>query len=301
VTVPVDCVAGETFIADLGAGGAFYVVVPHGCKPGDMITVDAGDDCESTATCPSVVVEVIVPSDCVAGQTFLVNAADGQTLSVVVPDGVTAGEMIHVTLPEAQAEAVAPEESVASDGPVAREGMGAREDVAAQLRGVGTPPPHAIGDRVRVQKSVSYSFLSGTKVNYVEGVVSAYDMAADLYTVTVESESSEGGSIHAPPAHVNSLDWIELPAHGVCRSGQADSGRPAKPLPGGHAGGCGARLADLGDFSLDQTYWIQRSDGSYSQGWIKEYDPCIELYRVLIIGVGYKYVSWSEVELCQET
>lgn len=53
---------------------------------------------------------------------------------------------------------------------------------------------------------------------------------------------------------------------------------------------------ELGGY-FDDSYLIQRSDGSYSEGWIKEFDPSCGLYHVLIVGVGYKYVSREQIEV----
>ena len=47
----------------------------------------------------------------------------------------------------------------------------------------------------------------------------------------------------------------------------------------------------------DDSYLIQRSNGSYSQGWIFDFVESCGLYHVLIVGVGYKYVSREQIEL----
>ena len=52
-----------------------------------------------------------------------------------------------------------------------------------------------------------------------------------------------------------------------------------------------------GEFDTEDSYLIQRSDGSYSDGWIKEYDESCGLYHVLIIGVGYKWVEREQIEV----
>jgi len=51
------------------------------------------------------------------------------------------------------------------------------------------------------------------------------------------------------------------------------------------------------DFDFDDSYMIQRSDGSYSEGWIKEHDWSCDLYHVLIVGVGYKWVCREQIEI----
>ena len=51
------------------------------------------------------------------------------------------------------------------------------------------------------------------------------------------------------------------------------------------------------EFDFDDSFLIQRSDGSYSEGWIKEYDESCDLYYVLIPGVGCKYVGREQIEL----
>jgi len=50
------------------------------------------------------------------------------------------------------------------------------------------------------------------------------------------------------------------------------------------------------DFDFDDSYLIQRSDGTYSEGWIKEYDESCDMYHVLIVGVGYKWVCREQIE-----
>ena len=53
-------------------------------------------------------------------------------------------------------------------------------------------------------------------------------------------------------------------------------------------------------FDFDDSFLIQRSDLSYSEGWLKEYDGYTDLYLVLIVASdrsGYKYVGREQIEL----
>ena len=51
------------------------------------------------------------------------------------------------------------------------------------------------------------------------------------------------------------------------------------------------------EFDFDDSYLIQRSDGSYTRGFIQSYDRSCGLYHVLVVGAGYKYVSREQIEL----
>ena len=57
------------------------------------------------------------------------------------------------------------------------------------------------------------------------------------------------------------------------------------------------KLESRDELNRDDSYLIQRSNGSYSEGWISDFDESCGLYHVLIVGVGYKYVSREQIEL----
>ena len=50
------------------------------------------------------------------------------------------------------------------------------------------------------------------------------------------------------------------------------------------------------EFDLEDSYLIQRSDGSYAEGWICEFDKRCNMYKVLIIGAGHKWVVREQIE-----
>ena len=55
--------------------------------------------------------------------------------------------------------------------------------------------------------------------------------------------------------------------------------------------------ADDEALSFDDSYLIEGSDGSFSQGYIQSYDRSRGLYHVLVVGVGYKHVPREQIAL----
>ena len=58
-----------------------------------------------------------------------------------------------------------------------------------------------------------------------------------------------------------------------------------------------SRRIQAGAFTVGQSCSVQRSNGSYSDGWIKEFDSISGLYLVHVNGVGSKYVDANQLSL----
>ena len=89
------------------------------------------------------------------------------------------------------------------------------------------------------------------------------------------------------------------------------SSTPAKPKSGsllervrsrsvaskqGLGGGQSRRIA-AGDFTVGQSCQVARSNGTYSDGWIKGFDSSTGLYLVHVNGAGEKYVDAEQISL----
>ena len=196
VTVPEGCVTGDVFQVQIGAD-LVDVTTPAGCGAGDCFSIwlqtgaDVGEHrLEDTKL---ATLEVEIPPGCFAGDEVIVEAPDGQTLAVVVPNDVAPGMILQISVPE-------PAES---------------------------------------------------------------DGAESDDTVT-------GGGVYRAETAAFELDG------------------PTDEL---------AELFSPDGFDFEDSYLIQRSDGSYSSGWLKSYDCCTDMYHVLIPMVGYKYVTREQIEL----
>ena len=58
-----------------------------------------------------------------------------------------------------------------------------------------------------------------------------------------------------------------------------------------------SRRIKAGQFTVGQSCSVQRSDGSYSDGWIKEFDSISGLYLVHVNGAGSKYVDAEQISM----
>lgn len=195
VVVPDGCVPGQVFQVQIGSS-LFNVTAPADCRAGDCFStlLDATDEGTTLggASVPDAptMLEVEIPPGCFAGDEFIVESPDGQTLAVVVPDDSAPGMWLQIAAPAPlQAE---PEDAETGGG---------------------------------VYRAETAAFGMGEPVD-------------------------EPDTMFSPDG-----------------------------------------------FDFDDSYLIQRSDGSYSSGWLKSYDASTDLYHVLIPRVGYKYVAREQIEL----
>jgi len=231
VTVPLGCAPGDVFQLKVGTK-VFDVVVPEGCGEGSKIEMAIAEE-DLTEEPPPIgatpaTIEVEVPTGCFPGDEFLVDTPDGQTVTVVVPEGSAPGTLLEVALPS-------PIEEVDHD----RVPKDPRYD----------PSPDSI--RAHLDDLEPYPLVPETPPVLSAAVSCTWDLP-----------SPTGMCSDAAPSAI-----VEEP----------DAG------PDG--------------FDLDDQYLIQRSNGDYSEGWLKEYDAFSDMYLALIPGAGYKYVSREQIEL----
>lgn len=323
VIIPAGCLAGDTFQVQLGAT-VFEVAVPDGCGEGSSISIEADTDGEQAG--PRTV-EVEIPAGCFPGDEFLVETAEA-TLTVVVPDGCSPGTMLEIALPstpqppvmEAPSTADAMQELALGDarskstpyGLYAPGGLYALPEAAD-----GTPVPDDARPPAGLYEPGGLYALPDSESAPGDGVPSpphGLYAPGGLYALPSIPPAPRASPLHAKledsaaapmwsPSSVQSrLDLGPTPLHGSSETGSTGGGcywadGTAWVDPATAEKGASAMVTPPGEFDFDDSYLIQRSDGSYSLGYIQEYDAGSELYRVLIPGVGFKYVAREQIEL----
>ena len=213
--------------------------------------------------------EVCVPAGISPGDTFQVQVADSQMLlEVTAPDGVCAGSSINI-------------------------------DVAVDLK----------ESSEALQVEVPTGCLPGETLNVVTP-------DGRTVLVVVPDDSAPGSLLEVMEVPETSLsEGAESPSsvRTAFDDEGADETKPAgSPLPHRKKGSAShvkalrqlatrapavEDTAEEQEFDFDDSYLIQRSDGSYSRGFIHSYDRSCGLYHVLVVGAGYKYVSREQIEL----
>lgn len=296
VVIPAGCVAGDTFQVQLGAT-VFEVTAPEGCGEGSSISIEAEADGEQQGGPRTV--EVEIPAGCYPGDEFLVETAEA-TMTVVVPDGCSPGTMLEIELPstpqppvmEAPSTADAMQELALEGarskstpyGLYAPGGLYALPDSEPALRDDASSPPPGL---------------------YALGGLYALPPSAPAPPASpLHAKSEDDAAPMWSPSSVQSrLDLVPTPLHGSGETGLtgggcywADGTVWEDPKTAEKAASA-AMVTAPGEFDFDDSYLIQRSDGSYSLGYIQEFDAGSELYRALIPGVGFKYVAREQIEL----
>jgi len=101
VVIPPGCYPGSEIIVDVVGEQELAVTVPEGCAPGEVLIVAVpaagkGDELETGGT----LVDAIVPDNCAGGEEIIVDVG-GRELTVVVPLGLKAGDLMEVVVPPA--------------------------------------------------------------------------------------------------------------------------------------------------------------------------------------------------------
>ena len=202
--------------------------------------------------------EVVVPAGVQPGDTFQVQA-DDQLYVVTAPEGCKAGSTIEALLPVARGRGGVP--TCAAESPTGEELMDVSENENAERPDVLHRRSSHVGTLKQLAAYGSDSLESPSCVQTV---------------FTDDELAGQPGVLHRKSSHVRTLK--QLATLGFDALGIADD-------------------AAAEEFDFNDSFLIQRSDGSYSPGYIQSYDRSSGLYHVLVVGAGFKFVAREQIEL----
>ena len=169
VEIPAGLVPGDQMSVSAD-GGSFLVVVPDGCRGGDVLEVNLPVD-DVPAAAATELVQVTIPNDCFAGDPLSVQAAWGGVFEVVVPAGLLPGDVMEVELPTEEAASSEPGTDARADTPTSAE-EAVPSTAESEYAGL-----HKLGSRVSVLRT------NGT---YSPGTIRDYDYLSDTYTLELD-------------------------------------------------------------------------------------------------------------------
>ena len=212
---------------------------------------------------PTETYTVCVPDDVFPGDVFTVRVAE-ESYEVTVPMGCEPGSSIDVSLPTAPS------------------------DCAVEI-----PTGFFPGDELLVEIPGGRTIAVVLTDDCLPGMMLQLDLSEDettarpMYSSTdVLTDNSFYGMLKNKPtvhssmtdptgSHSNALESMEVNVE---------------------AGMSPADDEWDDDLDYDDSYLIQRSDGSYSEGYVQYFDRSCGLYHALIVGAGFKYVSREQIE-----
>ena len=234
-----------------------------------------------------MIYEVTVPAGCRPGDTFQVEIGD-EVFEVTTPSGCGAGSSIEIRCGPLHA------------GTMADDGASMLLDEMGQLR---FDDDTASQMTFQVEVPVGYRPGDELLIDTPDGRTVAVLVPSGGLPGTLVEVALPDASVCEPPLD-DPKDGLHTAVDGSpnCVRAHLDQLSDAmEPLPAALA--ISASSTSLSacddfeeDFDFDDSYMIQRSDGSYSEGWIKEHDWSCDLYHVLIVGAGYKWVCREQIE-----
>jgi hypothetical protein len=208
--------------------------------------------------------EIIVPAGVSPGETFQVQVGSN-AFDVVVPDGCGAGSNLELELPV--------DDTIETDAPAMVE--------------VEVPTGCHAGDEFMVETPdglVAVVVPDGSSPGTLLSI--ALPAPAELQ---LDKPKTEPPFIDSSPRSVRAT-LEELPA-------MESSGWEERPVTAAEPVDENEESFGPDGFDFEDSYLIQRSDGSYTEGYLQKYDSASFLYYVLIPRAGFKWVSREQIEL----
>jgi hypothetical protein len=246
----------------------YEVTLPTGCTAGDTFQVDVG----------GVLYDVTASEDCGAGCSITTFLPVERT--VPEPGSITTFLPVERTVPEPDGRPTSCEVEVPTGCCPGAEFL--VETLDGLTLSVLVPDDCSPGTMLQVSLPRSVDRELETSPMCVRALISEEVEATPAQTTRQRESKGFVGRMRNIVAGSDNSTTAEVASSDAC-------------MPSVHPDMSKAGRRD--EFCYDDSYLIQRSDGSYSEGWIQEYDESCSLYRVLIVGVGYKYVAREQIEL----
>ena len=215
--------------------------------------------------------EVCVPAGISPGDTFQVQVADSQVFDVTAPEGCKAGSSINIDVAVDLKQSSEALQVEVPTGCLPGETLNVVTPDGRTVL-VVVPDDSAPGSLLEVMEVPETSKVLSEGAESPSSVRTAFDDEGAAGT-----EPASGSPLphrkKGSASHIKALRQLAARAPAV------------------------EDTAEEQEFDFDDSYLIQRSDGSYTRGFIQSYDRSCGLYHVLVVGAGYKYVSREQIEL----